>query len=116
MAGLLYTYAVTSIRAAKRNAKLHREADGGQLDMRKESLRRHGFLEPVQGTSDIDLFRNAKAQDARESQYLTDKQAKPLGSLEKEEGRTPRTENEGLLEGLRSRDALKKLKEELPKH
>ncbi|KAF2690828.1 hypothetical protein K458DRAFT_398802 [Lentithecium fluviatile CBS 122367] len=47
MAGLLFVYARTSIRAAKLNAKKHREADGGQISWHKESLRRHGQLERV---------------------------------------------------------------------
>lgn len=60
MAGILYTYSVTSIRAAKLNAQRHREADGGQLDMRKESLRRHGKLEKVKGTGDLELLAAAR--------------------------------------------------------
>lgn len=47
MAGLLFVYARTSIRAAKLNAKKHREADGGQISWHKESMRRHGTLERV---------------------------------------------------------------------
>ncbi|KZF25669.1 hypothetical protein L228DRAFT_259062 [Xylona heveae TC161] len=46
MACLLFVYARTSIQAAKRNAQRHREADGGQINWRNESLRRHGVLEP----------------------------------------------------------------------
>ncbi|OAP60843.1 hypothetical protein AYL99_05845 [Fonsecaea erecta] len=115
MAGLLYTYAVTSIRAAKRNAKLHREADGGQLDMRRESLRRHGLMDPVQGTSGYELFRDARADAKQESKYLTEKKAKPLGADQKEETGTPRTENESVLEGYRGSGALQKLKEAQPR-
>lgn len=48
MAGLLFVYARTSIRAAKLNAQKHREADGGQISWHKESLRRHGQLEKVE--------------------------------------------------------------------
>ena len=44
MAGLLFVYSRTSIRAAKRNAQLHREADGGQISWQNENLRRHGVL------------------------------------------------------------------------
>jgi len=47
MAGLLFVYARTSIRAAKLNAQKHREADGGQISWHKESMRRHGQLERV---------------------------------------------------------------------
>lgn len=50
MASILFVYARTSIQAAKRNAKQHREADGGQINWHNESLRRHGRLEkPVEG-------------------------------------------------------------------
>lgn len=45
MAVLLYVYSTTSIRAAKLNARRHREADGGQISWHNESLRRHGVLE-----------------------------------------------------------------------
>src|SRR5437868_6568290 len=48
MAGLLFVYTRTSIRAAKLNAKKHREADGGQISWQKESMRRHGQLEKVE--------------------------------------------------------------------
>lgn len=115
MAGLLYTYAVTSIRAAKRNAKLHREADGGQLDMRRESLRRHGALDPVKGTGNLELLRDARAEAKEESKFLTDKKAQPLGTEQKEEVGTPRTQNEGVLEGYRGRAGFQKLKDEHPK-
>lgn len=70
MAGVLYTYSVTSIRAAKRNAQLHREADGGQLDMRRESLRRHGVLDKVEGTTGIQLFRDS-AKDGSSKETAT---------------------------------------------
>lgn len=46
MAGLLFVYSRTSIKAAKRNAQLHREADGGQFSLANENLRRHGKLSP----------------------------------------------------------------------
>ncbi|KIW85821.1 hypothetical protein Z517_01213 [Fonsecaea pedrosoi CBS 271.37] len=111
MAGLLYTYAVTSIRAAKRNAKLHREADGGQLDMRRESLRRHGMMDPVQGTSGYELFRDARADAKQETKFLNENKARPLGTEQKEETGTPRTENESVLENYRGSAALHKLKE-----
>lgn len=44
MAGLLFVYSRTSIKAAKRNAERHRSADGGQISWRNENLRRHGKL------------------------------------------------------------------------
>ena len=46
MGCILFVYSRTSIQAAKRNAQKHREADGGQISWRNESLRRHGVLEP----------------------------------------------------------------------
>ena len=92
MAIILYVYSTTSIRAAKRNAALHREADGGQVDMRRESLRRHGLLDKVEGTRDVDLFRNAKKEDA---------QKKPDQEREGETG--GRTEVEKKLESLKGR-------------
>jgi hypothetical protein len=45
MAGLLFVYTRTSIQAAKRNAQLHRESDGGQISWRNESKRRHGVMD-----------------------------------------------------------------------
>lgn len=115
MAGLLYTYSITSIRAAKRNAKLHREADGGQLDLRKESLRRHGVLDQVEGTAGIQLFKDARTDAKAENRFLTEKKAKALGSSQQEEVGAPRTENESILEEYRGRGALKKLKEDQAK-
>lgn len=116
MAGLLYTYSVTSIRAAKRNAQLHREADGGQLDMRKESLRRHGALDRVEGTKGYELFRDSRSNAGAENKYLTEGKAKPLGTEQVEEEGRPRTKVEGGLEefkGLEGREALvKKMREE----
>ncbi len=114
MAVLLYTYAFTSIRAAKRNAQLHREADGGQLDMRKESLRRHGVLEPVKGTSGLDLFRNARAESKQDSKSSTDKKAKPMNLEQKEESRSLRTQDESILDGHRGAAVLQKLKDGRP--
>jgi hypothetical protein len=106
MAGLLYTYSVTSIRAAKRNAQLHREADGGQLDMRKESLRRHGILDKIEGTKGYELFRDARADAKRENQYLNERQAKRLGTVQVEEEGRPRTEVESGLEEYKGRGNL----------
>ncbi|KAF2467098.1 uncharacterized protein BDR25DRAFT_235769 [Lindgomyces ingoldianus] len=61
MAGLLFVYARTSIRAAKLNAKKHREADGGQISWHNESLRRHGQLERVE--NDRNTFKEALISD-----------------------------------------------------
>lgn len=45
MAVMLYVYSRTSIKAAKRNAERHRQADGGQISWQNENQRRHGKLE-----------------------------------------------------------------------
>lgn len=115
MAALLYTYSVTSIRAAKRNAQLHREADGGQLDMRRESLRRHGVLDKVPGTGGVELFRDARPENRRETARMGDKKARRLGEEEMEMGRAPRTGVEGRLEGYKGRGrAVERFREERP--
>lgn len=98
MAVILYTYSVSSIRAAKRNAKLTREADGGQVDMRKESLRRHGVLEKVEGTSDYQLFRNQQAQDRQETENTGANQAPPPTQLGPREEQAARTDVESALQ------------------
>jgi hypothetical protein len=58
MAAILFFYSRTSIQAARLNAQRHREADGGQISWRNESLRRHGQLERI-GTGDQALIREA---------------------------------------------------------
>lgn len=63
MAGLLFVYARTSIRAAKLNAQKHREADGGQISWHKESMRRHGQLERLD--DDRGTFKQALMGDVR---------------------------------------------------
>lgn len=81
MAGILFVYARTSIRAAKLNAQKHREADGGQISWHKESLRRHGQLER------LDNDRNT-LKEALVGSFSRDKKKKTdMGTEEK-----PRTE------------------------
>ena len=64
MAALLYVYTRSSIRAAKRNAERTRLADGGQINWRNESLRRHGALErPEEQDTFRDLVTGAKGKD-----------------------------------------------------
>jgi hypothetical protein len=124
MALLLYTYSVTSIRAAKRNAQLHREADGGQLDMRRESLRRHGVLEKVPQTGGVQLFRAVRGGGTEEGRMARDEgqmmmgeqKARKLGEVgEEQEKRRPRTAVEGRLEGYKGKGrALERFREEPP--
>jgi len=74
MAGLLFVYARTSIRAAKLNAKKHREADGGQISWHRESLRRHGQIERLDddrgtfGEALMGDIRKKKQQKVEDSQ------------------------------------------------
>ncbi|KAL5344901.1 hypothetical protein V498_08235 [Pseudogymnoascus sp. VKM F-4517 (FW-2822)] len=62
MATLLFVYARTSISAAKRNAQLHREADGGQISWRNESLRRHGAMAPPEPKATVKQLLGEKAE------------------------------------------------------
>ena len=113
MAIILYSYSVTSIRAAKRNAQLHREADGGQVDMRKESLRRHGVIERVEGTKDYELFRDARPEQKKESEHTGANQANPLGHMPPEQEIDGRTNVESGLQNYKGLgNAVKKFKEE----
>ncbi|KAI8933973.1 hypothetical protein NX059_008747 [Plenodomus lindquistii] len=79
MAGLLFVYARTSIRAAKLNAQKHREADGGQISWHKESLRRHGQLEKVEddrGTLKEALMGDMQGRKKRERKAQEDDEGK----------------------------------------
>jgi len=53
MACILFVYSRTSIRLAKENARAHREADGGQISWRNQSLRQHGLKEQPVGALKI---------------------------------------------------------------
>ncbi|OSS51726.1 hypothetical protein B5807_03865 [Epicoccum nigrum] len=86
MAGLLFVYARTSIRAAKLNAKKHREADGGQISWHKESLRRHGQLDRVD--DDRSTFKEAFV-----GSFSRDKNKKKT-DVETEEKRTAYSKDE----------------------
>jgi hypothetical protein len=86
MAGLLFVYARTSIRAAKLNAKKHREADGGQISWHKESLRRHGQLDRVD--NDRSTFKEAFV-----GSFSNDKNKKKT-DVETEEKRTAYSKDE----------------------
>lgn len=112
MAGILYTYSVTSIRAAKRNAQLHREADGGQVDMRRESLRRHGVLDKVEGTRGYELFRDARPEDQKESESTGSNKATPLGQILSEESASRTNVEDGLQEYKGIGNAVKRFKQD----
>jgi len=85
MAGLLFVYARTSIRAANLNSKKHREADGGQISWHKESLRRHGQLDRVD--NDRSTFKEAFV-----GSFSRDKKKK--AGVETEEKRTAYSKDE----------------------
>ncbi|CAG5182259.1 uncharacterized protein ALTATR162_LOCUS10072 [Alternaria atra] len=78
MAGLLFVYARTSIRAAKLNAQRHREADGGQISWHKESMRRHGQMERLD--DDRGTFSEALMGDIRKKkqQKVDENQKAPI--------------------------------------
>jgi hypothetical protein len=76
MAGLLFVYTRTSIRAAKLNAQKHREADGGQISWHKESLRRHGQLERLDND-------NSTLKEAFAGSFSRDKKRKEVEVEEK---------------------------------
>lgn len=96
MAGLLFVYARTSIRAAKLNAQKHREADGGQISWHKESMRRHGTLERLD--DDRETFKEALMGDVRKSR----KERREEEERRKGEGEVTRegSENDRELRGL----------------
>ncbi len=77
MAGLLFVYSRTSIKAAKRNAERHRRADGGQFSWRNENLRQHGALKrPVDDTSLKQLISIPKDQASNAAGH---RRARPEG-------------------------------------
>ncbi|KAH7389385.1 hypothetical protein DE146DRAFT_635108 [Phaeosphaeria sp. MPI-PUGE-AT-0046c] len=95
MAGLLFVYARTSIRAAKLNAQKHREADGGQISWHKESMRRHGTLERLD--DDRSTFKEALMGDVRKSRKERreeERRAAEVGEIGE------RSENDKELRGL----------------
>jgi hypothetical protein len=84
MAGILFVYARTSIRAAKLNAQKHREADGGQISWHKESLRRHGQLERLD--NDRDTLKEALTSSFSRNKKKTDAESeKPRTAYSKDE-------------------------------
>ena len=89
MAGLLFVYARTSIRAAKLNAQKHREADGGQISWHRESLRHHGQmarLDDDKGTFKEALLgdiRRKKQQKVEENQKVSAERSENDAELRK---------------------------------
>ena len=79
MAGLLYVYSRTSIQAAKRNAQMHREADGGQINWQNENLRRHGVMQAPGGEKGAiaelvgEARQRIKREDSAKQRPSTDK-------------------------------------------
>jgi hypothetical protein len=89
MASILFVYTRTSIQAAKRNAQKHREADGGQISWRNESLRRHGVLEPPEDQDAVrQLLLGGKPKESKITAALAEKKGEVvqgLGRTEEEE-------------------------------
>lgn len=92
MAGLLFVYTRTSIRAAKLNAQKHREADGGQISWHNESLRRHGQMEKVD--NDRSTFTEALLADVRRERRGKNSESRG------EEGKAERSDQEEELRKL----------------
>ena len=88
MAGLLYVYSRTSIKAAKRNAERHRIADGGQISWHNENQRRHGKLERPE-------------EQATLAQLVLGTESKAQTPLEKRQGRSQ--EEDGLRRAIAKR-------------
>ena len=88
--------------------------------MRRESLRRHGVLAQVEGTSGIQLFREASADKKKEVAIAGDKKVKKSGTGQNGEAEIvgpagARTDVEGQLEGYKGRGkAVTRFKEENP--
>jgi hypothetical protein len=93
MAGLLFVYARTSIRAAKLNAQKHREADGGQISWHKESMRRHGTLERLD--DDRSTFKEALMGDVSRK-----RKERSVGEEEGGSARKGGSENDRELRGM----------------
>jgi hypothetical protein len=93
MAGLLFVYARTSIRAAKLNAQKHREADGGQISWHKESMRRHGTLERLD--DDRSTFKEALMGDVKKV-----RKERQEGVSAAEKGDIERSDNDRELRGI----------------
>lgn len=81
--------------------------------MRRESLRRHGVLEKVEGTKDFELLRGARADAKDESKSLNEKNARKLGEPQLEAG-VDRTKVDESLKGYKGREGTKRILEEKP--
>lgn len=76
--------------------------------MRRESLRRHGMLDKVDGTKGFELFRDARPEDKEESEKATGANAAQPPSLlaAREDQGSTRTQVESGLQNYKS--SLKK--------
>jgi hypothetical protein len=94
MAGLLFVYSRTSIRAAKLNAQKHREADGGQISWHNESMRRHGQMNKIE--NDRNTFKEAlMSQVAVKKRPKEDEtEGKPARSAEEDQLRKTMGKND----------------------
>jgi hypothetical protein len=78
--------------------------------MRRESLRRHGVLDKVEGTKDLDLLRGARADMKEESKFLNENKARKLGEPRLEAG-VDRTKVDGSLEPYKGKGGAKRISE-----
>ena len=87
LSALFWVYSRTSIRAAKENARRHREADGGSISWRNEALRRHGALaKPETRTLMQELFSSGKQDEEQTRRDRSTVQARPKEVNAIEEG------------------------------
>jgi len=87
LSALFWVYSRTSIRAAKENARRHREADGGSISWRNEALRRHGALaKPETRTLIQELFSGGKEDEEQKRKDRETVRARPKEVNAIEEG------------------------------
>ena len=75
--------------------------------MRRESLRRHGLADKVDGTKGYQLFRDSRADANAEN-----KKENGLGESQNEDAARLRTQTEGSLESFKGTGAIDKYRKE----
>lgn len=81
--------------------------------MRKESLRRHGVLDKIEGTKGFELFRDARAEAKNESENTGANKAKSLTEILAEDTPTSRTDVEDGLQDYKGvGNAVKRFKQD----
>ena len=79
--------------------------------MRKESLRRHGVLEKVEGTRGWELYRDGRAENQKETEHMganTGNASNLNGARDEQTPTSTRTEVESALQGYKGVGAAAK--------